>query len=233
MRYDRPIVVKYCAGCKATGNNVVAGSFYPSLVLSLINKTAYMFTGIIEETGLVQKIEEEGSNRHFYISAPMAADLRPDESVAHNGVCLTVVENDSSTYKVTAVEETLRKSNLADLQVGDRINLERSMVANGRFDGHIVQGHVDTVAVCKSIEERQGSWLFTFHLPEPTRLLVEKGSVAVNGISLTCFEVQDDAFTVAVIPYTYEHTNLGTLQPDDRVNIEFDIIGKYVARLLG
>ena len=233
MKCVRPLAARCYAGCRATGNNVVAGLFYPSLVLSLTNKTAYMFTGIIEETGLVQKIEEEGSNRHFYITAPMAAALRPDESVAHNGVCLTVVENDGNTYKVTAVEETLRKSNLGDLQVDDRINLERSMVANGRFDGHIVQGHVDTVAVCESIEEREGSWLFTFRLPRPTRLLVEKGSVAVNGISLTCFDIQDDAFTVAVIPYTYEHTNLGALQAGGRVNIEFDIIGKYVARLLG
>ncbi len=191
-----------------------------------------MFTGIIEQQGKIKAIETEGQNVHFFIAAPMASELQVDQSVAHNGVCLTTVDIDNGVYKVTAVEETLKKSNLGSLRPGDYVNLERSMVANGRFDGHIVQGHVDETAVCTAIEEADGSWLFTFKLSGPTTLLVEKGSVAVNGISLTCFAVKADAFTVAIIPYTYEHTNLGRLSVGDRVNIEFDIVGKYVSRML-
>ncbi len=191
-----------------------------------------MFTGIIEQQGKIKAMETEGQNVHFFIAAPMASELQVDQSVAHNGVCLTTVDIDNGVYKVTAVEETLKKSNLGSLRPGDYVNLERSMVANGRFDGHIVQGHVDETAVCTAIEEADGSWLFTFKLSGPTTLLVEKGSVAVNGISLTCFAVKADAFTVAIIPYTYEHTNLGRLSVGDRVNIEFDIVGKYVSRML-
>ncbi len=191
-----------------------------------------MFTGIIEQQGKIKAMETEGRNVHFFIAAPMASELQVDQSVAHNGVCLTTVDIDNGVYKVTAVEETLKKSNLGNLRPGDYVNLERSMVANGRFDGHIVQGHVDETAVCTAIEEADGSWLFTFKLSGPTKLLVEKGSVAVNGISLTCFDVKADAFTVAIIPYTYEHTNLGRLKVGDRVNIEFDIVGKYVSRMV-
>lgn len=195
-------------------------------------ETEAMFTGIIEQQGKVKAIETEGSNVHFYIEAPMAGELQVDQSVAHNGVCLTTVEIENGVFKVTAVAETLQKSNLGQLRPGDFVNLERSMVANGRFDGHIVQGHVDATATCTAIAEADGSWLFTFKLNRPTRLMVEKGSVAVNGISLTCFNVQPDGFTVAIIPYTYEHTNLGKLKEGASVNIEFDIVGKYVAKMV-
>ncbi len=191
-----------------------------------------MFTGIIEEQGKVKAIETEGGNVHFFIEAPLAKALKVDQSVAHNGVCLTTVEIDKNIYKVTAIDETLKKSNLSNLKPGDFINLERSMVSNGRFDGHIVQGHVDETAVCARISEKDGSWLFTFDLATPTNLLVEKGSITINGVSLTCFNVSSQHFSVAIIPYTFEHTNLGKLSIGDPVNIEFDIIGKYVAKMM-
>jgi len=191
-----------------------------------------MFTGIIEQQGKVKAIETEGSNVHFFIEAPMAKELQVDQSVAHNGVCLTTVDVTDDTYKVTAVDETLKKSNLGDVKPGDYVNLERSMASNGRFDGHIVQGHVDETATCTSIVAEDGSWLFFFKLNNPTNLIVEKGSIAINGISLTCFNVTPDTFTCAIIPYTYENTNFGRLQTGDRVNIEFDVVGKYVAKML-
>jgi len=191
-----------------------------------------MFTGIIEQVGKVKTIETEGNNVHFYIEASLAKALKVDQSVAHNGVCLTTVEVDKNIYKVTAVNETLNKSNLGDLKPGDWVNLERSMVSNGRFDGHIVQGHVDETAICKEITEDDGSWLFTFELAHTTKLLVEKGSVSINGISLTCFNVSPQQFTCAIIPYTFEHTNFGQLKVGNTVNIEFDIVGKYVARMM-
>ncbi|MFD2244806.1 riboflavin synthase [Pontibacter ruber] len=193
-----------------------------------------MFTGIIETLGQVETIREEGTNKHFILSSPFTHELKIDQSVAHNGVCLTVVAINGNSYTVTAIDETLKKTNLNSLKTGDKVNLERCMSANGRFDGHIVQGHVDQVAVCESVEDQNGSWLFTFKY-DPTlgNVTVEKGSICVNGISLTVVNSQEDRFSVAIIPYTYEHTNLHQVKPGDTVNLEFDIIGKYVARLLG
>ncbi len=191
-----------------------------------------MFTGIIEALGEVISIEQEGTNVHFTLHCPFTQELKIDESVAHNGVCLTVVDIKHHDYTVTAIKETLSKTNLGDLSVGDKVNLERAMPANGRFDGHIVQGHVDTTAVCKNIQELNGSWVFTFELPEPTTQMVEKGSITVNGISLTLVNVTSNGFSVAIIPYTFEHTNLHQLTIGDKANIEFDVIGKYVAKML-
>jgi riboflavin synthase len=191
-----------------------------------------MFTGIIEQQGKVKAIETEGSNVHFFIDAPMTKELQVDQSVAHNGVCLTTVDIKGNTYQVTAVDETLKKSNLGDLRPGDFVNLERSMASNGRFDGHIVQGHVDETATCAEIIVEDGSWLFKFNLAHQTKLMVEKGSVSIDGISLTCFDVAADKFTVAIIPYTFEHTNFGTMKVGDKVNIEYDIVGKYVAKMV-
>jgi riboflavin synthase len=191
-----------------------------------------MFTGIIEQQGKVKTIETEGKNIHFVIEAELAKELKVDESVAHNGVCLTAVDVGKSEYTVTAVDETLVKSNLGGLIPGSMVNLERSMVANGRFDGHIVQGHVDVTAVCKGIEEVDGSWLFSFKLPKDSKLIVEKGSISINGISLTCFNVSPKEFSCAIIPFTFDHTNFGKIAVGDTVNIEFDIVGKYVAKMM-
>jgi riboflavin synthase len=192
-----------------------------------------MFTGIIETMGRIRSIRREGSNIHFSIQAPFASELQVDQSVAHNGVCLTIVQTGPEAYQVTAINETLRKTNLANLQEGDLVNLERCMLANSRFDGHIVQGHVDTTAICEEVEDQNGSWLYRFrHQVSPGFLTVEKGSICVNGISLTVVQSTSDGFTVAIIPYTYHHTNLQYLRPGGRVNLEFDIIGKYVARML-
>ena len=204
------------------------------LILRYRTNERTMFTGIIEAMGQVQAIREEGTNKHFTISAPFTNELQVDQSVAHNGICLTVIDISGTSYTVTAIDETLQKTNLNSLQVGNKINLERCMSANGRFDGHIVQGHVDQVAVCESVEDQNGSWVFTFRY-DPTlgNVTVEKGSITVNGISLTVVNSQEDRFSVAIIPYTFEHTNLHQVQPGSTVNLEFDIIGKYVARLLG
>jgi len=191
-----------------------------------------MFTGIIEQQGRVKTIETDGGNIHISIETPLANELHVDQSIAHNGVCLTTVKVDKNIYQVTAIAETLNKSNLGALRPGDSVNLERCMINNGRFDGHIVQGHVDEIAKCISIDERDGSWQITFELEEPSKLLVEKGSVTINGISLTCFDIAPQRFSVAIIPFTFEHTNLGLLTVGDSVNIEFDIIGKYVAKML-
>lgn len=191
-----------------------------------------MFTGIIEQLGRVKAIETDGGNIHISIETPLAKELKVDQSVAHNGVCLTVIKVDKNIYQVTAVAETLNKSNLGMLRPGDFVNLERCMINNSRFDGHIVQGHVDEIANCTAIDEKDGSWQITFGLVAPSKLLVEKGSVTINGISLTCFDVSHQQFSVAVIPYTFEHTNLGSLTIGDSVNIEFDIIGKYVAKMM-
>lgn len=193
-----------------------------------------MFTGIIEAQGRVREIKTEGRNKHFYLSCPFVNELKIDQSLAHNGACLTVVEISGDQYRVTAIEETLKKTTLNDLQPGDLVNLERCMSANGRFDGHVVQGHVDQTAVCTSVEDQNGSWLFTFQYDAGSgNVTVEKGSVCVNGISLTVVNSRPDTFSVAIIPYTYEHTNLKQVKPGTRVNLEFDIIGKYVARLFG
>ena len=192
-----------------------------------------MFTGIIETLGTVQSIRTEGSNRHFTLTAPFVQELKVDQSVAHNGVCLTVVAIEHNTYTVTAIDETLRKTNLGFLRENDTVNLERCMPASGRFDGHIVQGHVDQTAVCKRVEDAGGSWIFTFEYDASTgNITVEKGSVCVNGISLTVMNSGPDHFSVAIIPYTFEHTNLHLVKPGDTVNLEFDILGKYIARIL-
>ena len=193
-----------------------------------------MFTGIIESVGELVAITPEGSNRHLDIRSPLSPELKVDQSVAHNGVCLTVTEVRDDTYRVTAIDETLRKSNLGQLTPGDPINLERCMPAHGRFDGHIVQGHVDQTGLCQEVNEQDGSWLYTFTF-EPTDeayLVVEKGSITINGISLTCFNAHDEGFTVAIIAYTYEHTNFHRLRPGDTVNLEFDILGKYIQRIM-
>ncbi|AIZ64007.1 riboflavin synthase subunit alpha [Hymenobacter sp. DG25B] len=195
-----------------------------------------MFTGIIEGLGTIQDIKREGTNLHFTVASPFAAELKIDQSVAHDGVCLTVVAVDgiAGTHVVTAIDETLQKTNLSQWQPGRRVNLERCLAANGRFDGHIVQGHVDLTATCTAVEDQNGSWVFRFrHEPGPGRVTVEKGSICINGTSLTCFDSTDDTFAVAIIPYTYEHTTFQDLKPGDKVNLEFDIVGKYVAKLLG
>ncbi|MBW7867194.1 MAG: riboflavin synthase [Brumimicrobium sp.] len=190
-----------------------------------------MFTGIIETLGTIQDIQKEGSNLHFTLSCAFVDELKIDQSVAHNGVCLTVIAIENNQYRVTAIDETLLKTNLKELKIGDNVNLERCMPANGRFDGHIVQGHVDTTAVCKNIQEKDGSWVFTFQY-ESDNITVEKGSITINGASLTVVDSKDKSFSVHIIPYTYEHTSFHQLNIGDSVNIEFDIIGKYVARLL-
>lgn len=193
-----------------------------------------MFTGIIETVAEVTAIRDEGTNRHFKIKSALTRELKVDQSVSHNGVCLTVVSLEGDAYWVTAVQETLQKSNLSSLKEGSKVNLERCMLNNGRFDGHIVQGHVDQTGVVKSIEEVGGSWLFHFEYDaDYGNVTVEKGSIAVNGVSLTCFNATANSFTIAIIPYTYEHTSFHQLKAGDVVNLEFDIIGKYVKRLLG
>ncbi|MBL7837003.1 MAG: riboflavin synthase, partial [Bacteroidetes bacterium] len=186
-----------------------------------------MFTGIIECMGKITAIEHEHTNVHLTVESPISNELKIDQSVAHNGVCLTVVELGANSHKVTAIQETMSITNLGDLKVGDWVNLERCMPANGRFDGHIVQGHVDGVAVCTQIIDENGSWKyhFTYNFPGMT---VKKGSITVNGTSLTVVDSEDNAFSVAIIPYTYEHTVFKFLKVGDRVNIEWDIIGKYV-----
>lgn len=190
-----------------------------------------MFTGIIETLGIVRQIRQEGTNVHFTIESPISAELKIDQSVAHNGVCLTVVAVAGGTHTVTAVEETLLRSNLGAWQEGSFVNLERAMLANARLDGHIVQGHVDATGECIAVDMRDGSWYYRFRfVPTEEHLLVDKGSVCVNGVSLTVVAPHEDVFSVAIIPYTYEHTTFKTLKPDDRVNLEFDIIGKYIAR---
>ena len=192
-----------------------------------------MFTGIIETFGKVTALENHKGNLELWISSPISAALKIDQSVSHNGICLTVVELREGMHRVTAIEETLSKTNLSKLRVGDLVNLERCMPANGRFDGHIVQGHVDQTGECLSVKEQNGSWLFEFrYKPNLQNIIVEKGSICINGISLTAFDAVDDRFKVAIIPYTFEHTNIQSVGPGTLVNLEFDIVGKYVARLL-
>ncbi len=191
-----------------------------------------MFTGIVEETGEVADVRGTGANREVIVRAGITGELRIDQSVSHNGVCLTVVELMGDRYRVTAVEETLRRSNLGDLKPGDPVNLERCLRLGERLDGHMVQGHVDTVTACLSVEDRDGSWCFTFALPEQKHLLVEKGSICLNGVSLTIARLTDRDFSVAIIPYTFEHTTFSTLRAGQRVNVEFDVLGKYVERMM-
>lgn len=193
-----------------------------------------MFSGIVEECAKVVGIEKDQTNIHFTLTCSFVKELTIDQSVAHNGVCLTVVKKTDTTYTVTAMQETLIKSNLGDLIVGDEVNVERSMNMNGRLDGHIVQGHVDQTAVCTKIDEADGSWYFTFEYDPAQKdyITVEKGSVTVNGVSLTVVNSQKNSFQVAIIPYTFENTNFHNFKVGTRVNLEFDIIGKYIARYL-
>lgn len=190
-----------------------------------------MFTGIVEGIGVVKNIEREGENVHFTMSSGFTDELKIDQSVAHNGCCLTIVKIDRDEYVVTAIQETLNKTNLNDWDVGSKVNLERCMVMNGRLDGHIVQGHVDTTAFCTNIEDQEGSFKYTFKY-DSDDVTVEKGSVTINGTSLTVVDSKEKEFSVCIIPYTYEFTNFHTLKVGDRVNLEFDIIGKYVAKLV-
>ena len=190
-----------------------------------------MFTGIIEATGAITGIETNGTNKTFWISSPVSHELKIDQSVAHNGVCLTVEEVKDGQHKVTAIAETLDKTNLGAWENHHLINIERCLLMNARLDGHMVQGHVDTTGTCIKSTELDGSWEYTFQFPTRfAALLVEKGSIAVNGISLTVFNVGSDRFSVAIIPYTYEHTNMQSVKEGVTVNLEFDIIGKYVLR---
>ena len=191
-----------------------------------------MFTGIIETLGTVSGIRKEGKNTALTVHSGISHELKVDQSLCHDGVCLTVVETGPDFHVVTAIDETLQRSILGEYKTGIKVNLERSMLNNGRFDGHIVQGHVDQVGLITSVEQQEGSWLFHIEHGRSEHACVEKGSITVNGISLTCFNVSDNGFTVAIIPYTFENTNLGVLTSGDKVNLEFDIIGKYVKRML-
>lgn len=191
-----------------------------------------MFTGIVEETGKITKLQKSGSNLNISVDAKMTPELKIDQSVSHNGVCLTVVSINDAEYMVTAVKETLEKTNLGNLKTGDPVNLERGMKLGERLDGHIVQGHVDQIASCTQIREMDGSWEFTFEYePEVGNVTIEKGSITVNGVSLTVVNSKKNSFSVAIIPYTYEHTTFRNLKKGDIVNLEFDVIGKYVKRL--
>ena len=199
-----------------------------------------MFSGIVEEAGTVRRLREENGNLHLTLHCSFVNELKIDQSLAHNGVCLTVVDIDreKEEYTVTAVQETLERSNLGRLKTGDKVNLERSMMVNGRLDGHIVQGHVDQTAVCTSLKETDGSWRYTFEyhvdpaMAAKGYMTVEKGSVCVNGVSLTVCESEKERFSVAIIPYTHDHTNFCDIRPGTVVNLEFDIIGKYLSRMM-
>ena len=188
-----------------------------------------MFTGIIETLGTVTAIESNGTNKSFQIESSITYELKIDQSVAHNGVCLTVVNINGNVYTVTAIDETLKRTNLGLLTVGDKINLERCLPANGRLDGHFVQGHVDLTAICTEVKDENGSWVFKFEYDKSSdQYTVQKGSVCVNGVSLTVVESETGMFSVAIIPYTYEHTNFNSFKVGSKVNIEFDILGKYM-----
>ncbi|NJO87342.1 MAG: riboflavin synthase [Lewinella sp.] len=192
-----------------------------------------MFTGIIETLGQIEQIESQGRNLHFTLRSPLSDQLKIDQSLAHDGVCLTVVALAPGLHTVTAIHETLERSRLGQWKVGDAVNLERAMLANARLDGHLVQGHVDSVGRCLDVSSADGSWYFTFgYQAQPEHLLVDKGSVCINGVSLTVVCPTPNTFQVAIIPYTYEHTNFGQLQAGQLVNLEFDIVGKYIARHL-
>lgn len=197
-----------------------------------------MFSGIIEEAAEVVAVKQDKGNIHLTMKCSFAGELKIDQSVSHNGVCLTVVEKEGDTYTVTAIRETLERSNLGLLKAGDKVNLERSMLMNGRLDGHIVQGHVDQTAVCMDVAEADGSWYYTFEykfdkeMARQGYMTVEKGSVCVNGVSLTVVHSRDNRFQVAIIPYTHEHTNFGQIRKGTVVNLEFDIVGKYISKLI-
>ena len=192
-----------------------------------------MFTGIVEALGTVQQVTTQGTNRSFWIISPLSAGFRVDQSVSHSGVCLTVEEVQEDRHRVTAIEETLRKTDLGSWKEGSLLNIERCLAANGRLDGHFVQGHVDCTATCTRKKEKNGSWEYEFQFPARfAALVIEKGSIAINGISLTVFNVKRRHFSVAIIPYTFEHTNIRVVEPGSTVNIEFDILGKYLQRKL-
>lgn len=192
-----------------------------------------MFTGIIECLGEIKKVEKQQENVLFWVESPIASELKPDQSISHNGVCLTVTAIENKLHAVTAIHETLTKTNLGSLKVGDWVNLERCMPLNGRFDGHIVQGHVDQTGICTKISDEKGSWRYVFEYDASSgNITVEKGSICVNGVSLTVVDARVNGFSVAIIPYTYEHTTFRFLKVGDVVNLEFDIIGKYIQRLL-
>lgn len=193
-----------------------------------------MFTGIIEDLGIITKLEQEQSNLHISVKSNITHELKIDQSVAHNGVCLTVVALNDDEYTVTAIEETLNKSNIGDLNIGDKVNLERAMKLGDRLDGHIVQGHVDQVGKCVAVEDKDGSWFFTFEYDAQLgNLTIEKGSITINGVSLTVINSGANTFSVAIIPYTLEHTNFHKINEGTVVNLEFDVIGKYVSKLKG
>jgi len=193
-----------------------------------------MFTGIIESAATVVYLEKDQTNLHITLESALAQELKIDQSLAHNGVCLTVVALDGNKYTVTAIAETLQKTNLGSLNTGAVVNLERAMIMNARLDGHIVQGHVDQLGTCTHVDNKNGSWLFTFDYDSSLgNVTIEKGSICINGVSLTVINSTARGFSVAVIPYTYEHTGFKSLKTGDEVNLEFDVIGKYVARLLG
>lgn len=192
-----------------------------------------MFTGIIEASGIVKELISNGSNKTFWISSPLSDEFKVDQSVSHNGVCLTVEEVKAGQHRVTAIAETLEKTNLGEWKTGDSVNLERCLPMNGRLDGHFVQGHVDCTATCLEKIEENGSWEFVFEFPPAfATLIIEKGSICMNGISLTTFNVKKDSFTIAIIPYTFAHTNSNEIKPGSLVNLEFDIIGKYIQRII-
>lgn len=191
-----------------------------------------MFTGIIEDLGIITNLEQDLENLHITLKSTITSELKIDQSVSHNGVCLTVVSINDPFYTVTAIKETLSKSNLGNLKINDSVNLERAMKLGERLDGHIVQGHVDQTAICKSVEFQEGSWLFTFEYDDAlNNITIEKGSITVNGVSLTVINSQKNEFSVAIIPYTFEHTTFKTLKKNDSVNLEFDVLGKYIKRL--
>lgn len=192
-----------------------------------------MFTGIIEELGEVVELQKEKDNLHITVKSKISSELKIDQSLAHNGVCLTVVGLGDETHTITAISETLEKSNLGKLQIGSKLNLERATKIGSRLDGHIVQGHVDQIGTCTRVEELEGSWVFSFaYDPTYNNITIEKGSITVNGVSLTVVNSKENAFSVAIIPYTFDNTNFHQIKPQSTVNLEFDVIGKYVARLL-
>ena len=192
-----------------------------------------MFTGIIESTGKIEKIDREGKNIKLTLSSNLSSELRVDESLSHNGVCLTVTDCNKNFYSVTIIDESLKKTNFSSVKVGSQINLERSLKIDGRLDGHIVQGHVDDIAKCIKKIDQDNSWLFTFEFSEKfSDLIIEKGSICINGVSLTCFDTSKNNFTVAIIPHTYDNTNFKLLDEGDYVNLEFDILGKYIKKII-
>jgi riboflavin synthase len=191
-----------------------------------------MFTGIIETLGIIKDLKKDNNNLNITVSSSITHELKIDQSVAHNGVCLTVIAINNGEYTVTAIKETIEKTNLADWKVGDLLNLERAMKLGDRLDGHIVQGHVDQIGICKSIEEANGSWYFTFEYDSNlNNITIEKGSITVNGVSLTVVNSKENEFSVAIIPYTFEYTNFNTFRLGTKINLEFDVVGKYVSRL--